>query len=268
MCSPGGWIGSKEVATELRYLRKERPLADDLVTVRPLTVQEYTAQEGKRQRDFEESQKMYAAVTGKICGKVVRQNAGAKDAAEGILSFLSAAGYSPVAHPTVGLNPDGSFCSKPLGPGKYLLYFTRYSEDGLTSAVYYPGVAEKTAATAVEVSAGQTVSGITFKVPSQRAYSVQGIISTDDKSGLDAKSVSVALVGLDGVPFPVAYGKQVDFEGSLPLPKVKFFHFGNVLPGRYIASVSVFGGGWYTEKQEVIVTSHMKFIALKLVHKK
>lgn len=116
MCSPGGWIGSKQIATELRCLRRERPVADDLVTVRPLTVQEYTAQEGKRQRDFEESQKMYAAVAGKICGKVVRQNARPKDAAEGILSFLSLAGYSPVAHPTVGLNPDGSFCSKPLAP--------------------------------------------------------------------------------------------------------------------------------------------------------
>lgn len=211
---------------------------------------------------------MYAAVTGKICGKVVRENVRAKNAAEGILSFLSLAGYSPVAHPTVGLNPDGSFCSKPLGPGKYLLFFTRYSEeDGLTSAVYYPGVTEKNVATTVEVSAGQTVSGITFKVPSQQTYSVQGIISTNDKSGLDAKSVSVALVGLNGVPFPVAYGKPVNFEGSLPLPKVKYFHFGDVLPGRYIASVSVFGDGWYTEKQEVTVASHMRFISLKLVHK-
>lgn len=120
----------------------------------------------------------------------------------------------------------------------------------------------------MEVSAGQIVSGITFKVPSQETYSVQGIISTNDKSGLDANSVSVALVGIDGVPFPVAYHNAVDFEGSLPLPKVKYFHFGDVLPGRYIASVSVFAEGWYTEKQEVVVTSHMRFISLKSVHKK
>jgi hypothetical protein len=41
-----------------------------------------------------------------------------------------------------------------------------------------------------------------------------------------------------------------------------------VLPGHYITFVSVPGEGWNTEKQEVTVTTHMKFISLKLVHKK
>jgi hypothetical protein len=84
-----------------------------------------------------------------------------------MLSFLSTAGYSPVAHPTANVNPDGSFCSKPLAPGKDYLYLTRGSEADLTSAVFYPGLSERNKATTIEANAGQTQTGITCKVPVQ-----------------------------------------------------------------------------------------------------
>jgi hypothetical protein len=264
MCSPGGWVGNSSVDTELRYLRKERPIARDLEAVRPLTADEYTTQEGKRRRDFEEYQKRYAAVTGKICGTVAAKKA--KDGNTGMVSFLSLAGYSPVAHPTASVNADGSFCSQPLGPGKYYLQFMRSSEEGLTSAVYYPGVSERNKAAVIEVNAGQPRSDVTFNVPVEKTYSVRGVISTNDKSGLNASSVYVVLVSLDGVPFPSAYSKPIDFEGSFPLPKVKYFEFENVLPGRYLAYVSLMGQGWYTKKEEVSVTTHMRFISLQLMH--
>jgi hypothetical protein len=266
MCSPGGWIGGSSVAVELRYLRKERPIASDLAPFRPWSANEYAAQEGQRQRDSEEFQKRYAAVTGKICGTVFAEKKRGENA--GMLSFLSTAGYSPIAHPTANVNPDGSFCSTPLGPGKYYLYFTRGSEKGLTSAVYYPGVSERIKATTIEIGAGQTQSGLTFKVPAQKTYAVRGIISTNDKSGLDTRSVYVVLISLDGGPFPAGYSKPIDFQSYFPLPKVKYFDFENVLPGRYMAYVSVLGQGWYTQKEEVSVTTHMKFISLQLVHKK
>jgi hypothetical protein len=266
MCSPGGWIGASTVATELRYLRKERPIASDLVPSRPLTPKEYAAQEGQRHRDFEEFQKQYGAATGKICGNVQAEKS--KDAYLGSLSFLSTAGYSPVEHPITQVNEDGSFCSGPLGPGKYYLYFTRGSDKGLTSAVFYPGVSERNKATIIEVSAGQTQSNISFKVPVQKTYSVRGIISTNDTSGLDARSVQLVLVGLDGGPFLAAYVHPIDFQSSFPFPKVKYFNFENVLPGRYMAFVLEFGQGWYIKKEEVSVTTHMKFISLQLVQKK
>jgi hypothetical protein len=264
ICSPGGWVESSGVATELRYLRKRHPTAADLVTVWPLTVEQYAAQEKKRHRDYEEFQKRYAAVTGKICGKVTAEKA--KDENAGVLSFLSSTGYSPGEHPRVSINPDGSFCSMPLGPGKYYLYFTRGSEEGPTSAVYYPGVSDKNQATVVEANAGQTRSDILFIVPTQKGYSVRGIISTNDKSGLDARSVYVSLVRRD-VPSPFPQ-KTIDFRGLFLLPKTKYFEFENVLPGHYVACVSVLGQGWYTHKEEVTVTTHMKFISLKLVHQK
>jgi hypothetical protein len=75
-------------------------------------------------------------------------------------------------------------------------------------------------------------------------------------------------VSLDGALFPAAYSKPINFEGSFPLPKVKYFEFENVLPGRYLAYVSVLGQGWYMKKEEVSVTTHMSFISLQLTHKK
>jgi hypothetical protein len=257
MCSPGGWVASSSVATELRYLRKEQPIASDLVISKPWTAAAYAALESQRYRDSDEFQERYAAARGKICGRVFAEKA--TDGNTGILSFLSTVGYSPLQHPTANVNPDGSFCSGFLAPGKYYLYFTRESVEGPTSAVYYPGVSERNKATKVEIGAGQTESNIAFKVPAQKAYSVRGIISTNDKSGLDARSVSVLLIDLDGGPFLFAHSQPIDFQGSFPLPKVKYFDIENVLPGRYIAYVSVLGQGWYTKKEEVNVTMRMKW---------
>ena len=95
-----------------------------------------------------------------------------------------------------------------------------------------------------------------------------GIISTNDKSGLDSRGVYVSLVSLDGGPFLPRYTQAIDFQTLFLLPKVKYFDFESVLPGRYIAYVSVLGQGWYMKKEEVSVTTHMKFISLELVHKK
>ena len=265
MCSPGGWVGNDGLETKLRYLNKERPTTADLAPFKRLSAKEYVAQEGKRRRDWEEFQHRYAELTGKICGTLSLETG--RDENPGLISFLSTAGYSPFDHPTANINPDGSFCSNQLAPGKYYLYFGRASEAGLTSSSYFPGVSDQTKATQIEVSAGQIQSGITFKVPTQKTYAVRGIVSTNDKSGLNARNVSVSLVSTDGLPFPFIYTKPIDFQPSLPLPRVKYFSFENVLPGRYIAYVSVMGQGWYTVKQEVNVTTHMKFVSLELIHK-
>ena len=91
--------------------------------------------------------------------------------------------------------------------------------------------------------------------------------TTNDNSRLNARSVYVALVNLDGSPYPAGYSQAIDFQSSFPLPTVKYFDFENVLPGRYMAYVSVLGQGWYMKKEEVSVTTHMKFISLQLVYK-
>jgi hypothetical protein len=268
-CSPGSWAGGNSAQTELRYLRKDRPLASDLAPIRSWSEKEYAAQGERRRRGYEEDGKRYAAVTGEICGTVAAEKP--KDEGTGIVSFLSTAGFSPAAHPTAYVPSDGSFCSGRLGPGKYYLYFTRGSENGLTSAVYFPGVAEKEKATIIEVNAGQAQSDITFKVPVQETYSVRGVLSIYDSSRVGAHVahvVYVTLVSLGGGLLPGQYQQRIDFQGSSALPKVKYFKFENVLPGRYATYVSGLGRGWYTKKEEVSVTTHLKFVSLELFHQK
>jgi hypothetical protein len=254
LCSPGGWIENSELATELRYLRKERPIRSDIQGPRSLP------------NDFEEGRRRYFATTGKICGTVVPE--GAEIADRGSVAFLSAAGYSPYDLPSTGVNQDGSFCSYELDPGKYYLYFTGSSDGRRTSGGYYPLVGDRTKAQSVEISAGQTRSGIVFKVPAQETHPVRGFISIDHKSTLMAGDVRIALIRLDGAPREAWYEQEVDLKGSFLLSSVKYFHFDNVLPGRYMAYVSVLRQGWYTRKAEVNVSTHMKFILLELARKK
>jgi len=268
MCSPGGWTGSKDVETNLRYLRKERPILADLIRFKhwtELSQKELTEREEQRQRNLKEWEKKYAAVTGRICGTVIRDHPENRHPVN--ISFLSTEGYSPVDHPVAQVNQDGSFCSERLGPGKYYLHFTRASDDGALSALYYPGCVEREKATAIAVSAGQDQPGLVFKFPKQDTYSVRGFISTDDKSGLTENNVSIKLVNLDG-DRQTWYGQTVDFRGPFPLHKTKYFKFENVVPGRYIAYATVSGGNWLTKKVELKVSTHMKFISLELLSKR
>jgi hypothetical protein len=254
LCSPGGSIGQSELATELRYLRKEQPIQSDLVGIRSL---------------FSDSEKTRARIVPsfrKICGTILRQ--GAKVSDRETVAFLSAAGYSPYEFPSAEVNQDRSFCSDNLEPGKYYLYFTGSSGGRLTSAGYYPAINDRSKAQMVEISAGQTQSSIVIKVPSQEGRRVHGLISINDKSGLTPSDVRIELIRLDGAPSEAWYEQAVDFTGSFPMPRVKYFHFDSVLPGRYMAYVSVAREGWYTKKVQVNVSAHMKFLLLELSHRR
>jgi hypothetical protein len=268
MCSPGGWIDSSETAPDLRYLRGQRPAASDLRPSKPYgqkTAKELEAEREQGRRQFDEYQRRLASLTGKICGTVIPE--GLKDTHSGTVSFLSTLGYSPGARPLANVKEDGSFCSEPLGPGRYYLQFTRMSDEKLTSALYYPGVTERAEAIPIEVTAGQTQSNVVFKVAAQKTYSVRGLVSTNDKSNLHANDVAILLFRVDGDPRVDSYRTVVDFEGAFPLPKVKYFNLEDVLPGRYVAYVSAPGQGWFTRKLEVTVSTHSKIILMEFVHK-
>jgi hypothetical protein len=205
-------------------------------------------------------------LTGEICGKVVAENA--KESNPGMIAFLFSEGFSPFEKPVVNTSADGSFCSGRLGPGKYFLYFTAHVHEDPTFAAYYPGVSDRAKATAIEIHAGETKSDVIFNVPAQKTYSVRGLLSIYDSSRTRIQNASIELVNLDAVPFPIRYGERIDFEGSSALPRIKYFHFPNVPPGHYTAYVSLLGLGWYTKKEEIDVTDHMKFISLELTHQK
>ena len=97
---------------------------------------------------------------------------------------------------------------------------------------------------------------------------MRGVLSIYDSSRVGAHVAYVTLVRLDGGSLRAQHQQRVDFKGSSVLPKVNYFDFENVLPGRYTAYVSGLGPGWHTRKEVVSVTTHMKFISLELVHQK
>jgi hypothetical protein len=265
MCSPGGWIEASELAPDLRYLRGEQPIPSDLVRYRPygtMAAKQRAAAAKQRQIQYEEFQRKLATITGKICGTVVRE--GAKDADLEAVSFLSTQGYLPGERPFAAVKDDGSFCSEPLGPGKYYVCL-RATREKVTLASYYPGVAEKKKATPIEVTAGQSRRDIVLKSIPQKTYSVRGFISTNERTELKP---SVVLLRLGGDLRTDYYSQAIDFQSVLPLPKVKYFKFENVLPGRYVAFVEGMGPGWFTKKLELTVSTDNKFIFMELVHKK
>jgi hypothetical protein len=266
MCSPGGWIGDDRLATDLRYLRHEPPIPSDLEPVRHSSVNQSPKEQQLRRDRYEELMKRYSAVSGKICGTIIRDNERAQN--PGILSFLAKTGYSPVDNPIAEINQDGSFCSPPLGPGQYYVFFLDASDERVTSTAYFAGATNRTEATPIDVRSGQTVSKVAFKIPPQKAHSVGGLISIDEKSELKDKRVTIGLIRVDGGLRHAWYSQTVNFDGFFPFPKVRYFAFDDVLPGDYIAVASVDGTGWFTKKVEVRVKTHMKFIFVELVHKK
>jgi len=265
MCSPGAWIESPEIATDLRYLRKERPTPMDLTRILHWSEAGWDKQEEQRKHNYEESRKRFQSATGRICGTLLGPDPRDSDS-RGAIVFLSAIGYSPLSPFDTFINKGGSFCSPDLGPGKYYLYFIHAGEHG-NVASYYPGVTDVAKATRIEVYAGQTQSNVTFKVPDQDSYSVRGFLFADERSdfskNVGSSDVTVALIRTDG-DLRLWFSETATFF----LPKTAYFKFRHVPPGHYVAYVSVPAQGWMTRKVEVDVTTHMKFISLDIVHSK
>ena len=119
MCSPGGWLEGTEVATDLRYLRKQRPTSKDSAPIKGWSEVDFVKEEAIRKREYEDRRKRFDAATGKICGTLVHDDS--KDKGKGSIAFLSKLGYSPILSDYAERKEDGSFCSRKLGPGKYYL---------------------------------------------------------------------------------------------------------------------------------------------------
>lgn len=243
-------MGRNHVATELRHLRGERPKPTDLVTV------DYRSPAGVQRMNREEFTQRYTAATGQICGVV-------SPAVAGQIAFLPTIGYSPVWAFTATVDRDGNFCSQRLGPGRYRLQFTQDPVDGIAeSALYFTNVDQGANANAAQVEAGHTTTGVLVRIAKQKAYTVHGFISADDKTQMRESAAQVILVTPEG---RVIDRRSVDFSTTFPLPNTKYFSFRNVLPGRYIAYASA-GGDWLTKVVDVNVTTHHKLIVLGLRH--
>ena len=252
MCSPGGWVGRNDLSTELRYLRKERPRAADLMPLHRRT-SSAVADSEKNRKEFAER---YEAATGQICGVVDRSAVGNEEIRT--IDFLPTIGFPLHGSPSIDVKDDGRFCSGRLGPGEYYLRVSKGLLGGGT-ALYYPGVSEPAKAVRFRVEAGRVTSGVVFRIPKLRAYSVRGFLSADNKIGVGSDEVSVILVSLDG---QIRDRTSVDFRTGFPLFQTKYFSFADVLPGRYRAFA--WASGWLTSVAEVNVTTHGKLVFLKI----
>ena len=267
MCSPGGLIKSETVAPDLRYLRGERSAKSDRVPFVPhtSTARELAREQVEGKRRYDAYRQQLARTTGKICGSVKYQSGKRNDG--GSVAFLSTAGFLVGEIPFSNVEDDDTFCSDSLPPGLYYIRFSSHRDEKLRAISYYPNVIEKDKATPVEVVAGQIRQNVILKELQQNTYSVRGLISATEKAGLN--KLTVSLFRVDGTPWidSLGYSTEVDFD-TIPLPKIKYFSIDGVLPGRYVAFVSGPGRGWFVEKTEFTVSTHGKFIFLKLVHQK
>jgi hypothetical protein len=265
MCSPGGWIESESIASDLRFLRRQQPLRIDLIKFKPYsarTQRELTTEKTRREREYERYKQQRAKITGKVCGKILWEQP-PRDSYYGTVSFLPTKGYLPREIPYASVNEDGSFCSDPLLPGKYYVRYARALHDAQATSLYYPGVSDYEKATSIEVKAEETHSGVNLKVVQQEVFSVRGFLFAKEFPQSSENIVSVVLFRLNGDPSIDSYST---FVGGIP--PLGYFSIQNVLPGRYAVYISGPGAGWLSRKREIVVEKHSKFIWLELIHKK
>jgi len=175
--------------------------------------------------------------------------------------FLSkVANRSPFPSDEAEPQGKGLFCADNLDPGEYRLFFAKIPDDSPTSFAYYPGVTKLSEATSVDVQPGQSISDLSFTIPSQPALPVSGIVSVAGGAKLPRKA-SVILISAEQ-PFSfLIYLHDVASNGS--------FAFPNVLAGKYWGFVDVESDDagnrkWFTRKVQVTVDKKVTDLHLAL----
>jgi hypothetical protein len=262
ICSPGGWVGYNSMQTALRFLSNEPPKPSDLV--RPDYSKNKYAEEQKRlKKTYDENDARAAEATGEICGKIPANSGSFGNRA---IYFLPVSGWSPLISPSRGATKeDGSFCSHRLGPGKYYVFaIEKDAKDPKGSTLwagYYPGVSDAVNAQVLEVSAGRTLSGITFSIPLQKTVVVRGMVWAKEEMGPKAGGPDIAMINVDS---PGIFFSQRS-PGWL-LKRLAFFSFDDVPPGHYLAFTVE--GHLITLNRDIVVSAHTKYVALEVAHAK
>ena len=255
MCSPGGNVVLPLVQSELRYLRGEPPTRDDLELPKHWSAQQERQAMDESHREALKIKKAFDSVSGIICGRVVTKSTD-KQPGGGEVFFASIIGFSPIQPSEAYVQSDGSYCSNNLGPGQYKVRF-RHGE----LSAYYPAAEGWNDARIVEVSEGQTVSGIDITPAKATAVSVYGAVTVERTSLLGETPIRVVLIPVDPCGpggASVVEVPRVEILGS------RFFRSANVRRGRYWAMISVAKDGWLSTKLMLTVEDGDKWISLRI----
>jgi hypothetical protein len=233
----------------LRFLRGEKPAADDL-----LDGQAY-------------QEKVETRWYGTACGRVT--NADGTPFGEGSVEMTQIRDepLPPMVASDPDLSkPDGSFCIPTIRPGKYLLTAEKLNCDfHIRSMGYYPGVGTHSAAVPIEIRAGASFSDLQFSVAKEPVYTVRfRIVADGSLPPLENLGVAIDGADQDGVTYHL---RQNGNKGGI-------FFAGYVPPGHYLVrtyiqpdfqmgKVSPELSKWMMAKQEVDISSGSE-ILLKL----
>lgn len=240
----------EQAGPALRFLRGEKPTADDLL-------------DGQGYFD-----KVHSHWYGTACGRVTTAEGAPLNKGSVDMTQIRDEPLPPDVASDPNLSkPDGSFCIHGIRPGKYVLTADKPDyEDHSRWMGYYPGVAKHSEAVPIEVHAGDNLSDLHFSVRQERLYTVHFRIVTSDESPLPLESLGVLIDSTDRDALAYHLTQNGNEQG--------IYSAGYVPPGRYLVQTYIqpdFKTGkvpvelskWCMVKQEVDVRSDSEFV-LKL----
>lgn len=215
ICSPTELLEYADSA--LRFLRKESPIADDLV-------------------DAETYRKNFIArFFGQVCGRVTTSDGKPLARAMVDLTQIRNDGFEPETAGDPDLSKaDGTFCILARAGG-YLLTASLEDYDAHTRySGYFPGVTKHADANRIEVQAGKKSNDVSFVVQQEKLYTFRSRVVMSNVGPLpwSTPGEHIAITLESAERGPLAYR----LEQNAPEPD-GYYRFNYVPPGRYTASI-------------------------------
>lgn len=253
ICTPTA--GIEDAAPALRYLRGERPTAEDLL-------------DGGRY-----AEEVLPRRFGTICGRVLTTDSKPVDHVDVELSQIRKDQFPSETFGDPDLSKaDGGFCITAT-PGLYLLTGEKRDFDKGTRLMgYFPGTASRADAISVQVEAGEKLQNVGFTLREEPLCSILISVVTADGKPLPwanpREHVSILLEGMDRDA--LAYRRRywrVEKDGTMTLnfmPGGRYTIGGVVFPSAGGELESAASGKWRLESKEIEVTANAE-ISLKLI---
>src|SRR5581483_10647428 len=203
---------SERAGATLRYLRGDKPTADDL-----LSGDEYL-------------RRMLPKWTGSVCGKVTGPDGKPVGGADVSLYEIRNDPFPAgrFSDPNTS-KADGTYCIKGAEPGSYLLTAETQEYDTNSRLMgFYPGVKRHSDAVPFEIDAGRNESGVDFSLFREQLFSVRFRVLTSDGTRVPSENLGVKIDSPDQDPLAYHEYHGVEANGTYTL--------GLIPPGHYIVT--------------------------------